>query len=428
MKRISILLFLIFMGTGMVFSSGQSDDGNSAESVPLSYMTWDYADKMGSIDALIENVDDQFGIEIDLMNIPTDQYETTFKTKLVADDLPDLVQVHDITKNYMVYRSKMDSELFVDISDLSSVSEYIPSVVESARKEGGELYYVPISTNVLGAIYNKDLFASNNLSIPLNIDELEILLDTLKSSGIVPIAAGFKDAWSTQIIPFIAYAQYINTYDMEIRKKMADGTMIYEDIKDKFTRVLNIQQQYAEKGYFQNDYLGTDINVASAMVGTGKAAMLVCGTWQYKAVQDANPDANIGYFAFPLNSADEKTVSPTVAAGGLCISSSSSNVEEAMKVMNYNLSAENQTRVIGELNGISTNLKVKVNNSFINEVSDVLGKTDVQPDFWATAGYYHPSATTFDLPTQFQALLANEITVDEFISEYDRLNAKALKK
>ena len=418
MRKLLIALLILSCGLSFVSANGQSE--TEKEDVTLSYMTWDYADKTASLDALMTDVDSQFGITIDLMNIPTDQYETTFKTKMVADDLTDFVQIHDMTGDYVTYGSKLGADKFVDISDLDAVNEYIPSVVESVRKEGGELFYVPISTNVLGAVYNKDVFKANNLTVPTNKEELEDVLKAIKSAGIVPIAQGAKESWSVQIIPFIAFGQYINSMDMDIRKKLADGSMIYADIKDDMTKVLDIQQDWAAKGYYQNDFLGTDMSVASAMVGKGEAAMLINGTWMYQAVQDANPDANIGFFALPLNAPGEETVSPSSAAGGLCINAKSENIEEAKEVLNYYLKSDYQTKVMTDLSGISTNLNVTLDHSFINDVVAALGETSVQPDWWGMNGNYHPPSSTFDLPTQFQALLADQITVDEFLGEYDR--------
>ncbi|WP_219642676.1 ABC transporter substrate-binding protein [Cohnella sp. CFH 77786] len=402
-----------------------------AEAVTLKYMTWDYSDRTKSTDAFIQAVKDKFNITIDMQNIPTDQYATSIKTKFASNDVPDLVQVHGLDQNLFSGAEKLtiDPDKFADLSDLPSVSEFLPAVIEARKKNvANKLFYVPVSTNVLGVIYNKKVFSDNGIALPTNYDEFVAACEKLKAAGVTPIAGGFKDAWVTQIIPFIAFGQYINAKDMSIREKLADGSLKYADIKADVTKVLNVQQEWADKGYFQKGFLGTDINVASQLVGTGKAAMLINGTWQYKAVQDADPNAQIGFFALPLNAPGEKTAVPTISDSGFIVSMESKHVDKAKEALNYYLSAENQTRVISDLNGIPTNTKVKVDSPFVTEVQAAMAAGEVQPDFWNAGGYYRPSGSAFLIDKEMQNLLAKGITIDDFIAKYDAENAKVLKK
>jgi raffinose/stachyose/melibiose transport system substrate-binding protein len=159
------------------------------------------------------------------------------------------------------------------------------------------------------------------------------------------------------------------------------------------------------------------------MVGTGKAAMLINGTWQYKAVQDADPKADIGFFALPLNAPGEKTVVPTTSDEGIVVNAQSKNLEAAKIAMDYYLSAENQTRVLNEKNGIPTNSKVKVNNAFATDVNTAFAAGVVQPDFWGVAGLYKPSTSSFAIDKEMQNLIANGITIDQFIQKFDEANA-----
>ncbi len=402
-----------------------------AEAVTLKYMTWDYSDRTKSTDAFIKDVKDKFNVTIDMQNIPTDQYATTFKTKFASNDVPDLVQVHGLDDNLFSGSEKVtiDPNKFADLSDLTSVADFLPTVIEARKKNiANKLFYVPVSTNVLGVIYNKKVFSDNGIALPTNYDEFIAACEKLKAAGITPIAGGFKDAWATQIIPFIAFGQYVNAKDMTIREKLADGSLKYADIKEDLTKVLNVQQDWADKGYFQKGFLGTDINVASQLVGTGKAAMLINGTWQYKSVQDADPSAQIGFFALPLNAPGEKTTVPTIADSGFIVNAESKNVEASKQVLNYYLSTENQTRIIADLNGIPTNTKVKVDSPFVTEVQGAMAAGQVQPDFWNAGGYYKPSGTAFLIDKEMQNLLAKGITIDDFIAKYDAENAKVLNK
>ncbi|WP_158602363.1 ABC transporter substrate-binding protein [Cohnella endophytica] len=402
----------------------------SASPVTLKYLTWTYSDRTPSTDAWIKDLKDQFNITIDMQNVPSDQYATMLKTKYASSDLPDLFMTHGIDKdlNFVEKMTAQPGQL-ADLSDLASVKDFIPSVIESRKNnKEGKLYYLPISTNALGVLYNKKVFADNGIAVPTNIDELTASFEKLKAAGIAPMAAGFKDAWTTQIIPFIAFGQYINTKDPTIRVKLATGELKYADIKDDVKKVLSVQSGWADKGYFSDNFLGTDVSVASQMVGTGKAAMLVSGTWQLGAIQSANPDAEIGFFALPLNAAGEKTILPTSANEGLLINAKSKNVEAAKQAMDFYLSADNQARIMKDLNGIPTNMKVQVDNPFTKEVQNVMSQVTVQSDWWGTDGLYNPLSTTFNMEKQQQGLIAKGTTPDQFISDFDAANAKAFSK
>jgi raffinose/stachyose/melibiose transport system substrate-binding protein len=400
-----------------------------AEAVTVKYMTWDYSDRTKSTDAWIQALKDKYNITVDMQNVPTDQYAAVFKTHFVANDMPDLVKVHGIGSDLMVSNEKVQlkEDSFADISGISSIAGYIPSVLDSV-KVNGKLYYVPISTNVLGVLYNKKVFTDNGITVPTNADEFNAACDKLKAAKITPVASGAKDAWSTQIIPFIAFGQYIDGKDDTIRNKLADGSMKYADISADVTKVLNVQQDFAKKGYFQDNYLGTDINVASQLVGTGKAAMLICGTWQVKTIQDADPNGQVGFFALPLNAAGEKIQVPTNANEGICINASSSVLDSAKQALDYFLSPENQALIMADLNGISTNTQVKPEAAFLQDVAAAMANGNVQPVWWGCNGLYYPGSTSFKIDMQIQSLMASGTTTDKFISDFDSANAKTLGK
>lgn len=448
MKKLLALVLSVLMAASLLAGCGSSSDttaadnttkaessapadqtGKTQEAVTIKYMTWTYADRTKSTDAWIKDMKDKFNITIDMQAVVPEQYETTFKTKLVANDLPDLTGIHSITKDMSAYKAKIDPNLFIDISGLPAVADYRPEVAES-RKINGKLYYMPISTNVLGAIYNKKVFADNGINVPKNIDEFTAACEKLKAAKIAPIAGGFKDAWTTQIIPFIAFGQYINAKDANTAVKLGDGSLKYADIKDDMAKVLNVQQDWAAKGYFPDNFLGSDVNVAGQLVATGKAGMLINGTWQYTAVQGSDPNAQIGWFLVPLNAAGEKVAASTISDEGIAIPSASKNLEAAKTALNYYLGAENQVRVITDLNGVSTSTKVKVDNAFLKDVSDSLTDATILPDWWGvgTNNKYSPGNSSFAIDKQLQNLLAKGTTVDKFLADFDSANAKALGK
>lgn len=395
-----------------------------AKAVNLTYMTWDYADRKASTDSFIQNVKDKFNITIELLNFPTDQYQATAKTRLSANDIPDLVSVHRILDDLTLYGYKLKADTFADISDIEAISEFMPEVVD-ARKIDGKLYYEPISINALGVLYNKKVFNDLNLTIPQNIDEFTAVLDKIKAAGIVPIGGGFKDSWTTQIIPFQAVGQYVMANDADNMKKMWTGELKWSS--PEFKKALQLQLDFAKKGYFAENFLGSDVNTASALVANGKAAMLICGNWQYTAIKAANEDADIGFFAAPLNANGEKLAMCTDANGGICINAGSKNLKAAKDALNYYLSKENQTLVINEVKGVPVNKGVILEDPFAKDIVAAMATASVLPTFSYFSSSFKPAAITFAPDKEFQGLLANSGTVEDLVKRMDGEIEKALK-
>jgi raffinose/stachyose/melibiose transport system substrate-binding protein len=406
-------------------TSGESAPDNAAEkpdeNISLRYATWNYSDTKDATDAFIKNVKEKLGITIQLENYPTDQYEGAIKAKIASGDAPDLIQVHNAMSGYGAELVKQGE--FADISGLSVLDQYIDSA-KSANTVDGKLYAVTTSTNVLGVMYNKKIFNDLGIAIPTNIDEFTKAAEKIKAANIVPIAGGFKDSWTAQIIPFVAIAQTLQTADHNIVKELSEGKAKYEQptMIDDF----KIQTDWAKKGYFQDNFLGTDVNVASAMVGTGKAAMLINGTWQLKSVQDSNPQAEIGFFPLPLNKAGEPLTIPTTLSGGVFINAKSENLEAAKKVLDYYLGTESQTAFIKNVKGITTNKTVKVEDPFLTEVNQALSSAGYVTDHFH--GQYQSSAMKTLLEKGWQNMLAGGTTAEKLTKDADKQMEKELAK
>ena len=420
-------------GTTAISATSNSTGAVAAQKpVTLSYITWNYSDRTKSTDAFIKAVKEKYNITIEMQNVPTDQYTAVLKTKVASSDIPDLVCLHSMSDDYVADKISFNKDSFVDLSSLSEVKNYSTSVLD-AVKEDGKVFYVPISISALGAMYNKSIFTQAGITkLPTNLSEFTADLEKIKAKGITPIAAGQKDSWTSQMIPKIAFSQYIDSKDQTIATKLGTGNMKYADIATDFTKVLNVQQDWNKKGYFQENCLGTSIDVACQLVATGKAGMLINGTWEYSAINKANPDAEIGFFPVPLNNTStEKIQLPASAEEGIAINAASKNSDAAKQALNYYLSAENQALVMADLNGISTNSQVKSSSKFVQEVQSVLKQSNVNVPAinmgWSD-GLYYPVATSFVFTDQCQALLAGTTTVEKLISDFDTANAKALKK
>lgn len=426
-KSVAILIsFLVVASlfTGFKAKSVTMTSKSDNDPTTITYLTWDYANRTASTDAFVKEVKEKLNVTLEVQNIPTDQYQNIVKTKIASDDLPDLVHVHSISKDLTLYGLQIDPNLFADITGIKAISDFQPSVVQD-MKRNGKLYYIPVSTNALGIIYNKKVFAKAGITkAPKNIKEFYAICDKLLAIKIPPIAGSFKDAWTTQIIPFVGFSQYVDMKDKDMWLKLAAGTKKYKDIAAGTQKALDLTGEWIKKGYISKNYLATDANMAAQMVGLGKAGMIINGTWQFKAVQDADPKAEIGFMALPLNAPGEKMALATSSDEGIAINAKSKNLELAKKVLDLYLSEQNQTLVIKDLKGIPLNKNVKVQDPFVKGVQAAMASAVVLPRWWGSN--YYPGGANIDLGKDFQNMIAGGITSKKLIQKFDDESARAL--
>lgn len=411
-------------------NEAEEDTPKFEDPVTITCMVWSYADRMASTDKWIEDCKEKFNIEIDLQNIPTENYSTTLKTKIAADDMPDIVSIHEITKAYSCESMTIDENTFLDISDLESVQNFSKEVTDNVSING-KLYYVPISQNALGVLYNKKLFSDNNLVIPENIQEFSALMEDLKKIGVAPLAGSFSEAWSAQIIPFLAFDNFVIGEEPEITRKLYDSstntsTMRWSDLGENVEKALGLGKEWIDAGYFTEDPLGTDATVACQLLATGKAAMFITGNWEYSvAAQACDEDTEIGFFPLPLNEPGEKIRISTSANEGLCINAESENIEAAKIALNYYLSPEMQKEIMADFGGVSTNLLVSSEDPFVQEMSEALNNNVTVPGgFFGGSDYLYPRDCSFNKEVECQSLFAGLITPQEFCEKMDKAIAE----
>lgn len=382
------------------------------EPTTITYLTWTYADRTASTDYWIQQCLEQHNIEIEMQNVTSDEYATMLKAKMAAEELPDLVSVHSISAQYDCEGTKITEDTFLDLSDIPGLENFSETVINSV-KVNDELFYVPVSQNTVGVLYNKQVFEENGLAIPKNYDEFMAVMDKLVELGIAPLAGSFADGWSAQIIPFVAFDNWIWRNDPEVAYKLYDvstnvSTMRWVDLGDDIISTMGLTKAWIDGGYFTEDPLGTDANTACQLLATGQAAMFATGSWQAGVAIAASEDpANIGFFALPLNSAEENTILPVSSNEGLCISASSENLEAAKLAMEVYLSPEVQAMVASDLGAVSTNSKVESTDVFVKEVMDVIGSCETSADgFYGASAFGHmlPRASSFSRADELVSL------------------------
>jgi raffinose/stachyose/melibiose transport system substrate-binding protein len=175
----------------------------------------------------------------------------------------------------------------------------------------GRLYGVAPQAEIVGWFYNKDIFEQHNLEPPQTFSELEDLLGTLKQEGETPIAFGNLDAW-----PAIhTYGAIEHTFvDTNYLDTLIFGRGGASFDTQENAEAAEILQDWADNGYFTEDFSGISYDDSWAQFAAGEGAMLLTGSW---IAGELDPE-KFGFFLTPGQ--DSGTLPPQTGGMGVPLS------------------------------------------------------------------------------------------------------------
>jgi raffinose/stachyose/melibiose transport system substrate-binding protein len=135
----------------------------------------------------------------------------------------------------------------------------------------GEIYAVPNDLGTYGLFYNKALFKKAGIAAPpKTYRQLLAQCATFKAKGILPLAYGDRDGYSTVNWVTQDYASYMAKGDISL---VAAGKMKYAD--PKLVKPLRAIAQFKQQGCVNPDASTRENNDANTYFTSGKAAMVL---------------------------------------------------------------------------------------------------------------------------------------------------------
>ena len=156
-------------------------------------------------------------------------------------------------------------------------------------------YGIPTGSSTVGVYYNPEIFEQYGLEEPTTFEEFEKILSTLKENGVTPIAVGALDQWPLSHV--WEQLTHVNVpFDELTMAYTLDPNANYE--RPEYLEASAKLQEWAEKGYFQDNFLATNFSDANSLFITGEAAMNVGGTWVMPDFT-SQPEFDAGFFPMP---------------------------------------------------------------------------------------------------------------------------------
>ncbi|MFJ8945718.1 extracellular solute-binding protein [Streptomyces sp. NPDC102395] len=318
---------------------GGSDSGDSAGG-PVTITWWDTSNATNeapTYQALVKEFEAaNKDIKVKYVNVPFDQAQNKFDTAAGSKGAPDVLRSE---VGWTPAFAKKGFFLPLDGTEaLADQAKFKPNLVQQAQYEG-KTYGVPIVTDTLALVYNKQLFAKAGLTAaPKTWDELKTAAATVKDKTGVDGYWGSTQAYYAQSF---LHGEGADTVDVDAKKVTVNSPAA----KKAYGTWLGL---FDGKGLHKADTTADAYaHIQDAFVN-GKVAAIVQGPWEitnfYKgsAFKDK---ANLGIAPVPAGSTG-KAGAPT---GGHNLSvyagSDAAHQKAALKFLNFMTSAKAQATV-----------------------------------------------------------------------------------
>lgn len=288
---------------------------------------------VGEMNQIVQAFSQKYpNITIETETIPNDA-QTVLKSRLVAGEAPDIMMLQSYSTVFEYAKAGY-------LSDLTK-EPFMGKVVDGAKNAvtyNGKLYAVPMDMAGIGVVYNKDLFAKYNLSVPTTFTELKAVCTTLKDNGIIPFSVSIKDNWPLGHFYSMAHTVTVNDNLQAWITSMNEGkgTFASADMDAAFA-VFDFYKANGGDKPMEMDYNAQVNNFAS-----GNYGMMVQGLWAYSSAKKLNPALNAGFFPFPFSddATKNKLYADTDSTFAISATSKKENIEAAKLFMDFLTSDE----------------------------------------------------------------------------------------
>ncbi|MFJ5954654.1 ABC transporter substrate-binding protein [Paenarthrobacter sp. NPDC092416] len=206
----------------------------------------------------------------------------------------------------------METSRFVQrgaLSDLSGtdaasrIREDLQPLMDQYGSYPGRTSALPYSVMASSVIYNKEIFAKHNITVPTTWSELLAACEKLKAAGVTPFYATWKDDWTIAQgwFDYSAGGQ-LDTIDF-FKKLSAAGVDVgpdspvsfQKDFEQPVAKMLKLAKNYVNKDAASRAY--GDGNLAFSQ---GAAAMYLQGPWAFSEISKTAPGLSLGTFPLPM--------------------------------------------------------------------------------------------------------------------------------
>lgn len=327
MKRRKLLaagLALGIMISGL--PSGALSAGAQSGDVTVVFSTNVVGVKAEALEEACRGFEEETGYVVDFQ-APGSSYEELMKTKMSANELPDVFTTH----GWSVARY---SDYLMPVNDMEWVADISDQVKSVITDSEGNIFVLPVDMDVSGFVYNVSVLEEAGVN-PDEIrtwDDFTAACEKIKAAGKTPMHVGGKDSWTiAQIFEWIAPSFCVtNENDNQI-----DALKSGDFSTDTWEKIAALVDGWVKAGYFNEDCLTADYSESVAAFAGGNVGFVFYAPSISVDALAVNPDAQIGLIPIPSASADDE---PSLIAGediAVGVWKDSKVKDEAIELLNY---------------------------------------------------------------------------------------------
>lgn len=236
------------------------------------------------------------GIRVNLVPIPSDNFETTTQTKWATGNRPDILEYHGALAFLLPLNPKKNMQ---DLSDMAYVKKSGDTYKSSGAVDGKVYAAITGFPEVFGLYYNKAAFEKIGAQPPASFEDLASDCRAFKAAGITPIYESGGSLWPTQILPMLYVADQNKGYSYG--NAIATNKAKLTNPEGPFMKALEAYQALRDAGCFNADASTGTFEKATAAVVSGSVAMTALHSDVYpQVVAAADGDAakaatNVGF-------------------------------------------------------------------------------------------------------------------------------------
>ncbi len=236
--------------------------------------------------------------KINIEYFASDAYKEKIRTAIGSGKAPSLI----FSWAGSTLTQYVDNKNVVDLTEATKdlIAHVAPSVADAGTRDG-KVYAVPNNQSQPILMYfNKDVFAKAGVPVPTTWSEILSATQALSSKGITPFALAGQSKW-----PELMWLEYLTDRigGPEVFQSILDGdknAWSQPAVLDALGRI----QELAAAGGFGSSFasVSADSGADFALVYTGRAAMVLQGSWGYSSFKSSAADftkSGLGFSAFP---------------------------------------------------------------------------------------------------------------------------------
>lgn len=327
----------------------------------ISFWTWRQEDRAAYNELFADFTAKNPDIHVKFESFPDENYPTILSTALAAGKGGDVIHTHA----YGWLEQFVKAGYFVpqDETNVPSLANMpADALISGTYRADGKVYSLPFASQTLGLFINKDVFEKAGLTPPTTWDEFVTVSKAFKEKGIFPLANGLGTSWFNEMLVAATTGPFLG---QQFVADLQTGAATFKDPR----YIAAINHVLELRDFMPTGYEGIDYETAGQLFLTGRAAMLIGGSFDIASYRTQMPTINMDFIAPPAAAAGDVPQATKFFDGGYAVNAASPNTEAALKLVDWMGTKEFGDKFTALLGNVSPIKGVEIKDPLLAEVA-----------------------------------------------------------